>query len=154
MLVGFSVKSTLFEEPSKAELLQFLDTYETTRGAELAYKMLTGKSSHQNQKQQPVGTWRAGARKSARSTLVDGAASISMWEILSNLAKLEERAGLTIDTTIQNNKLVFVIANIPGDKAAPLLIQELLAIIFARLSRAEWLVNHTKNTATATISLG
>jgi hypothetical protein len=100
-----------------------------------------------------VGTGGAGTRKSTRSTLVNGAASISMWQILSNLTKLGERAGFTIDTTIQNKKLVFVIANIPEDKAAALLIQELLSIIFARLSHVEWLVNHTKNTTTATISM-
>jgi hypothetical protein len=58
--------------------------------------------------------------KSTKSTLVNGAATISMWQILSNLGKLGERAGFTIDTTIQNEKLVFVIANIPEDKAAAL----------------------------------
>jgi hypothetical protein len=76
-----------------------------------------------------------------------------MWQILSNVAKLGERAGFTIDTTIKNEKLVFVIANIPEDKAAALLIQELLAIIFARLLHVEWLVDHTRNTTTATISM-
>lgn len=149
----FDIRNALSEEPSKAELLQFLDTYETTRAAESAYKWLIGKSSQQQQIQQSVVTGGAETRKSTRSTLVNGAASISMWQILSNLAKLGERAGFTIDTTIQNEKLVFVIANIPEDKAAALLIQELLAIIFARFSHVEWLVNHTKNTTTATISM-
>jgi hypothetical protein len=76
--------------------------------------------------------------------VLSGAATISMWEILSNLAKIGERAGFTIDTTIQNEKLVFVIGNIPEDKAATLLIQELLAIIFARLFDVESHITHTK----------
>jgi len=149
----FDTRNELSEEPSKAELLQFLDTYETTRAAESAYKWLTGKSSQQQQIHKPGGMGGAGTRKSTKSTLVNGAASISMWQVLSNLAKLGERAGFTIDTTVQNEKLVFVITNIPEDKAAALLIQELLAIIFAKLSHVEWLANHTKNTTTVTISM-
>jgi hypothetical protein len=85
--------------------------------------------------------------------VLSGAATISIWEILSNLAKIGERAGFTIDTTIQNEKLVFVIGNIPEDKAATLLIQKLLAIIFARLSDVESHITHTKNTTTTTISM-
>ena len=49
-----------------------------------------------------------------------------MWEILSNLAKIGERAGFTIDTTIQNEKLVFVIGNIPEDKVRHTLDSEII----------------------------
>ena len=108
----FNIRNALSEEPSKAELLQFPDTYETTRAAESAYKWLIRKSSQQQQIQQP-GTGGAETHTSTRSTLVNGAASIRMWQILSNLAKLGERTGFTIGTTIHNEKLVFVIANIP-----------------------------------------
>jgi hypothetical protein len=134
------------EGPSKGEIFQFLDTYETTQGADSAYQWLTRKSSPQQQMHK-----RTRKRKSAETKIVN--TTPSMWEILSNLAKLAERAGFTIDTTIHNEMLVVVIGNIPDDKAASLLIQELLTIIFARLSCVESRITHSKNTTTVTISM-
>lgn len=70
---------------------------------------------------------------------------MNLWEILSILAKKGDRADFSIDESIQNEKIVFVIVNILGDKAAALVIHDLLALIFARLYSDESHITYTKN---------
>jgi len=140
-------------KPSKAEILQFLDTFETKRAAESAYKWITDESSQKKQIHEQMSEVRSKTRKSAKIAQLVGYTQMNLWEVLSNLAQVGERAGLTIKTSVQTEKLVFEIGNIPEDKAATLLIQELLAIVFARLSNVESYISHTKDTTTATISM-
>jgi hypothetical protein len=77
----------------------------------------------------------------------------NLWDILSNLANIGTNAGFSIDTSIQNEELVFVVGNIPGDGHAARLIEDLLALVFTRLSNVASQVTHTNETTTARISM-
>lgn len=65
------IRNVIYEELSKAELLQFLDTNETIQAAESAYKWLDSQSlQEQQQIQEPVSRERVETKKSTKTMLV------------------------------------------------------------------------------------
>jgi hypothetical protein len=146
-LEQFDVESTLSGEPSKAALLQFLEAPKTKQVAELAFQWLVSRSSLPLQEQFPA------KRDGAMTIATNAPTTMTLWEMLSTLAKYGERVGLDINMTIENREAVFVIGNIPEGKSASILIEELLAITFARLAKAKSNINHTRSTTTVRVAM-
>jgi hypothetical protein len=144
-LQKFDIENALSEYPSRAEILQFLDAYNSIQAAESAYKWLLDKSFHEQQIEEVA----AGGAHTVLGARMAG----NLWDILSNLAKIGTHAGFSIDTSIQNEELVFVVGNIPDDKYSSSFVEDLLALIFARLSNLASCITHTNNTTTARISM-
>ena len=145
ILQKFDIGNAHSEDPSRAEILQFLDTNDTTQAAESAYKWLLDKSLRQ-QEQQIVA---ADTSLSALGITMVG----NLWDVLSILANLGKSVGFSIETSIKNEKLVIVIGNIPDNNPSALLIEELLKLIFTRLAIVTSSVTHTSNETTARISM-
>ena len=143
----FNSENALSEEPSRAELLQFLDTYGTTQASELAYKWIVSRSFQRRQRREAVASGRGSA------TALVTIATVNLFEMLSSLADIGERAGFSIDASLHNETLVVAIGGIPEEMNAALFTRELIALIFARLSSAESHITHTKNIATVRISM-
>ena len=146
ILDKFDIRSALSEEPSRAELLQFLDDNEITPAAESAYKWMVGKSLHRQHLQEAIAR---GQGSSAASIVIP--ATITLWEVLSSLADVGERTGFNIGVNLQTETLEVVIRDVPEENNAAAFVQELLALIFARLSYAKPHITHTKNTVTVRI---
>jgi hypothetical protein len=149
-LIKFDIGNALSGEPSRAELLRFLDANGTTQAAESAYKWIAGKSLHSQQLREAV----ARGQGSATAATMVTSAGMNLWEVLSRLADIAERIEFSIDVSLQNETLVVVITDVPEEDNAAAFVQELLALVFARLSNAEPQITHTKNTATARILMG
>jgi hypothetical protein len=143
ILQKFDISNAHSEDPSRAEILQFLDTNDTTQAAETAYKWLLDKSLRQ---QQVVDI-------DTSLSALGSHVAVNLWDVLSSLSNLGKSVGFSIETSIKNEKLVIVIGNIPDDKPSALLIEELLTLVFTRLANVTSDVTHTNNETTARISM-
>jgi hypothetical protein len=132
----------LYSDPSNAELLQFLDSLEPKHAAQLAYQWLESRLLLQHQ----IAT-------ETKEGLTKIVFPVNLWEMLSSLARFGESMDFTIDASVQNNKMVFVIGNIPEEKSASVFIEELLTLIFAKLAKVESNVTHTRYSTTARVSM-
>lgn len=129
-------------DPTKEELLQFLIGLEPKPAAHLAYQWLESRLLLEHQ-----------IAAETKEGLTKTISTVNLWDMLSSLARFGESMGFTIVVSAQNNKMVFVVGNIPEERSAPVFVEELLTIIFAKLAKSESHFTHSKYSTTATISM-
>jgi hypothetical protein len=139
-LEKLDTKNAFIAEPSRTQLLLLLNSDKIIApSAESLYQWLTSRSLQEHQTM-PDG-------KKGSITIVN------LWEMLSSLELIGRRIGLSIGSSIQKEELLLVVGKIPENNGASLLVEELLAIIFAKLANVKPRITRTKNSATVRIPL-